>query len=189
MSCWNRRRETERGHNARGGKLVHPIILSPRRVGLLVDGKPTWRLIDAHHEGEALSRAIHQIDGAKFHGQQPGQSVWNKRVGRFQYRCDKHPGEFGTLCEQVDSNGATEYVCPVCRPRAAKDLPEARVCSPTSIQSREFVKEVMRTYCVEPIESWTATEHVCDRCEHYPLQVRTIGKQLHCRCPLCDQAE
>lgn len=189
VSCWNREREGRLGRDARGNVPKTRMVLHPRRVGLVVDGKPTWRIFAAYHEGEALSRAIRQIDGAKFHNRQPGKSVWNARVKRWQYRCDKHPGEFGALVASQDNDGSIGYICPVCRPNAARGLPEARVCSATSIQSREFVREVLRTFCQEPIDAWKATAHVCDRCHHYQLQVRTIGKQLQCRCPLCDASQ
>ncbi|EMI6940237.1 hypothetical protein V6833_004738 [Escherichia coli] len=189
VSCWNREREGKIGKDARGNVPRTRVVLNPRRVGLLVDGKPTWRVFAAYHEGEAVSRAIRQVDGAKFHDQQPGKVVFNARTKTFQYRCKKHGGELSTLAELQRSDGRVEYVCPVCQPGRAKSLPEARVCSTTAIQPREFVREIMRAYYDEPVESWKATEYVCDRCEHYALQVRTIGKKLQCRCPLCDAAE
>lgn len=186
VSCWNREREGRLNKDARGNIPKTRIVLSQRRVGLIIDGKPTWRRFEAYHEGEAISRAIRQIDGAKLHDQQPGNIIWNPRVKRYQYRCNRHPGEFGTLVAHQCDDGIETYHCPVCTPQRARDLPEAHVCSSTSIQSLEYVREVMRTFCFEPIESWKATDFVCDRCSHYALQVRTIGGKLQCRCPLCD---
>ncbi|EPB8478524.1 hypothetical protein ACRTIQ_004402 [Escherichia coli] len=190
VSCWNRRRETERGSNARGRPQETPITLHLRRVGLVdADGNQTWRRFDAWHDGEAISRAIRQIDGAKFHDQQPGKSVWNQRIGRFQYRCGKHQGEFGTLRELVADDGATEYVCPVCKPGRASELPEARICSATSIQSKEFVRDmlVQTGNAVHLTEHFAPTAHVCEQCTHYAIEARLRNDRVETRCPLCDQ--
>lgn len=189
VSCWNRRRETERGFNARGRPQETPINLHPHRVGLVgTDGKPTWRLFEAWHDGEAVSRAVRQVDGAKFHDQQPGQSVWNPRVKRWQYRCDKHCGEFGTLVERHGTDGSVECICPVCRPKAAKGLPEARVSSATSISSADFVRELlMLTGKAKDLTDYFApTAHICDRCQHYAIEARLRSGKVECRCPMCD---
>lgn len=187
VSCWNRRKESEKGRNARGTTIMFPITLTPRRVGLIIDGKPTYRRFLAIHDGEAISRAIRQVDGAGFHDQQPASSVWNPRAGRFQYRCSKHPGEFGTLRELVSDDGAIEHTCPVCTPGRAKGLPEARVEAATSLASPEWVTFIMSEspWVSEITEQWTPTPHVCDRCQHYPIQVRQRSR-IEARCPLCD---
>jgi len=189
VSCWNRRRETERGFNARGRPMETPINLHPHRVGLLgADGNPTWRKFDAWHDGEATSRAARQVDGAKFHDLQPGKSVWNHRVGHFQYRCDKHSGEFGTLRERQSDDGTVTYVCPVCRPNAAKDLPDARVMASTSLSSPEFVREsmVLTGVANHLTEHFAPTAHICDRCKHYAIEARLRTGRVETRCPMCD---
>ncbi len=83
VSCWNREREGRLNKDARGNVPKTRMVLHPRRVGLVNDGKPTWRTFDAYHEGEAVSRAVRQVDGAKFHDLHPGKSVWNVRVKRW----------------------------------------------------------------------------------------------------------
>lgn len=189
VSCWNRRRETERGFNARGKPQEVPINLYPRRVGLVgSDCKPTWRRFDAWHDGEAISRAVRQIDGARFHNKQPGKSVWNQRVRRFQYRCEKHPGEFGSLVERHSEDGAIQYVCPVCMPGSAKGLPEAHVCSATSLSSPDFVREsmVLTGAANHLTEHFAPTAHICDRCQHYAIEARLRNGRTETRCPMCD---
>jgi len=184
VSCWNRRREAERGRNARGRPPMFPHTMTPRRVGLVVDGKPAFRRFLAHHEGEAVSVALRQVDGAKFHNLQPGAAAWNAKAGRFEYRCSKHPGEFGALRELVSGDGTVEYICPVCSPGRAVGLPVARVEAATSIMQGEF----MAAACEDAQEVWTPTAHVCDRCEHYPIQVRRRPRgAVEAQCPLCDQ--
>lgn len=185
VSCWNRRREAERGRNARGRPPMFPHTMTPRRVGLMVDGKPVYRRFMAHHEGEAVSRAVRQVDGAKFHSMQPSAATWNSRASRFQYRCSKHPGEFGSLRELVSADGTIQYVCPTCKPGRARGLPEANVEAATSLMPAEFVAVVV-SHCDVP-EVWTPTAHICDRCEHYPIHVRRRPRgAVEARCPLCD---
>jgi hypothetical protein len=188
VSCWNREREGRIGKDARGKLPKTRMVLHPHRIGLVgVDGKLTWRRFDAWHEGEAISRAIRQIDGATFHDQQPGKTVWNKRVRRFQYRCNKHPGEFGTLRELVADDGAVTYRCPVCEPGRARGLPDATVTASTSIQTRDFAKDLMQTVVQDIGEHWIPTAHICDQCRHYALEVRARSRKLECRCPMCDR--
>ena len=187
VSCFNRERESRIGKNARGRMPQTMVILSPRRVGLAIDGKPVWRRFAAWHEVESLSRAIRQIDGAKFHPEQPGKSVWNARVGRFQYRCSLHGGELSTLVERRNDDGTTEYICPVCRPAAAKSLPEAMVTASVSFSSPGFVKELLaKLGDVELAEYFTPVSFICDRCSHYQIEVRKRGSRVECRCPACD---
>lgn len=189
VSCWNRRRETERGFNARGKPQETPIDLHPRRVGLIdAEGNPTWRRFDAWHAGEAISRAIRQVDSAKFHDKQPGKSIWNQRVRRFQYRSDKHQGEFGSLVEFHRDDGTIQYVCPVCKPGRAKGLPEAHVCSATSLSSPEFVRESMEqtNIAIHLTEQFAPTAHICDRCQHYAIEARLRNGRTETRCPMCD---
>lgn len=184
VSCWNRRREAERGKNARGRPPLYPHTMAPRRVGLVVDGKPVYRRFMAHHDGEVVSSALRQVDGAKFHNLQPGASAWNAKAGRFEYRCSKHPGEFGALRELVSGNGTVEYICPVCSPGRAAGLSVARVEAATSIMPGEFVADD----CEDAPEVWTPTAHICDRCLHYPIQVRRRPRgRVEAQCPLCDQ--
>ena len=189
VSCWNRRRETERGFNARGRPLETPIDLHPRRVGLMdSNGKPTWLRFDAFHDGEAISRAIAQVDGAQFHDMQPGKSVWNARIKRWQYRCGQHGGELSTLVERQCDDGTVEYVCPVCSPGRARGLPDATVTSSTSLSSPEFVQEelIQRQIAWQLTEHWTPTAHICDRCRHYAIEARQRSGKVECRCPICD---
>lgn len=187
VSCWNRRREALRNRDARGNVPKTKTILHPRRVGLVVDGKPTWRHFDAWHDGEAISRAIRQIDGAKFHDRQPGKSVWNARVGRWQYRCPQHGGELSTLVERQSDDGCVEYICSVCRPDAAKGLPEAHVCSATSLSSPEFVRDMLvQTGNAEHLtEHFAPTAHICEQCTHYAIEARLRNDRVETRCPLC----
>ncbi len=186
VSCWNRRRETERGYNARGKPLMNPIIMTSRRVGLVVGGKPAYRRFLSWHDGEAVSRAIRQIDGVKFHSMQPGTPTWNVKSERFEYRCSKHHGEFGALRELVSGDGDVEYICPVCSPSRAKALPVARVVAPTSI----IPKELAALDYDDAPEGWTPTAHICDRCQHYPIQVRKRPDwRTEARCPLCDSRQ
>lgn len=188
VSCWNRRRESRIGKNARGRPPQILVFLTSRRVGLVINGKPAWRQFDAWHEGEAISRATRKVDGAKFHDVQPGKSVWNHRVGRFQYRCRHHGGEFSTLVERRNNDGTLEYICPVCRPNAARALPDATVKASASFASPGFVKELLEltgasdqlTECFKP------TTHVCDRCQHYAIEAKIRGSQINTRCPMCD---
>ncbi|UVF21366.1 hypothetical protein HPT29_009670 [Microvirga terrae] len=165
------------------------IVLSARRVGVMgSDGKPAWRRFDAWHDGEAISRAVRQTDGARFHDKQPGKSVWNQRVRGFQYRCEKHPGEFGSLVERQSDDGTIQYICPVCTPGRAKGLPEARVCSATSLSSPELVRELLvQTGIASHLtEHFAPTAHVCDRCQHYAIEARLRNGRSETRCPICD---
>ncbi len=185
-SCFNRRRETIRGLNARGRPMGTPVNLEWRRVGLMVKGTPTYRRFLAWHDGEAISSAVRQVNGARFHAEQPAKSVWNAKASRFEYRCGQHPGEFGSLRELVSADGTIQYVCPTCHPGRAKGLPEARVEAGTSILPREIVEMICQPLTVPP--TWTSTAHICDRCQHYPVQVRRrSGDRVESRCPLCDQ--
>lgn len=184
VSCFNRKRETEKGKNGRGKPPQTLVVLSPRRVGLVINGKPAWRRFMAWHEGEAISRAVRQIDGAQFHAQQPGKSVWNARAKRWQYRCEKHGGELSTLVERAADDGTVEYVCPVCKPGRARGLPEARVEAATSVLPAEFVREAMDLPGRDP-EQWTPTAHVCGECSHYAVEVRVRNRAIEARCPIC----
>ncbi|MCC4746031.1 hypothetical protein [Escherichia coli] len=165
------------------------MVLHHRRVGLVgSDGKPSWRRFDCWHEGEAISRAVRQIDGAKFHDQQPGKSVWNQRVGRFQYRCTKHGSELSTLREMVADDGSIQYVCPVCTPGRAKGLPDATVTASTSLSSPEFVLEsmVLTGVAKDLTDQFAPTAHICDRCQHYAIGARLRTGRVETRCPMCD---
>jgi hypothetical protein len=187
VSCWNRHRETVIGCDARGNKPKTLMTLTPRRVGILdAEGKPAWMRFASLHDGEAISLVIRKVDGAKFHDEQPAQSVWNSRTKRWQYRCEKHPAEFGTLRELVADDGSIRYVCPVCKPGLAKGHPEATVTGATSIQDAEFVKEIMRPVSSTMREQWTPTAHICNQCRHYPIESRCRDGVVECRCPLCD---
>lgn len=189
VSCWNREREGKLNKDARGNVPKTRMVLHHRRVGLVgADGKPTWHLINVYHEGEAISRAVRQFDGAKFTEKQPGNSAWNQRVGRFQYRCDKHPGEFGTLRELVADDGSIQYVCPVCTPGRAKGLPDATVTASTSLSSPEFVREsmVLTGVARDLTDQFAPTAHICDRCSHYAIEARLRSGMVETRCPMCD---
>lgn len=189
VSCWNRQRETERGRDARGNDPKTKTVLYARRVGVVdADGNATWRRFDALHEGESVSKAIRQIDGAQFHSQQPGKVVFNARTKEFQYRCTRHGGELSSLVERHCNDGSIQYVCPVCTPKSAKGLPEARVCGATSLSSAEFVREslMFRGVGCELTEHWTPTAHVCDRCRHYAIEARLRSGRVETRCPMCD---
>ncbi|WP_421243499.1 hypothetical protein [Aeromonas enteropelogenes] len=165
---------------------MNPIIMTSRRVGLVVGGKPAYRRFLSWHDGEAVSRAIRQIDGVKFHSMQPGTPTWNVKSERFEYRCSKHHGEFGALRELVSGDGDVEYICPVCSPSRAKALPVARVVAPTSI----IPKELAALDYDDAPEGWTPTAHICDRCQHYPIQVRKRPDwRTEARCPLCDSRQ
>ncbi|WP_370602973.1 hypothetical protein [Escherichia coli] len=164
-------------------------MLHPRRVGLVgADGKPTWRRFDAWHAGEAISRAVRQIDSAKFHDKQPGKSVWNARIKRWQYRCGQHGGELSTLVERQCDDGTVEYVCPVCSPGRAKGLPEAQVCSATSLSSPEFVREsmVLTGVARDLTDQFAPTAHICDRCQYHAIEARLRSGRVEARCPQCD---
>lgn len=190
VSCWNREREGRIGRDARGNIPQTRVVLRPRRVGMLdADGKPTWRRFDVYHEGELISRAVRQEDGVKFHDLQPGKTIWNARVKRWQYRCNQHGGELSTLVERQCDDGTVEYVCPVCSPGRAKGLPEARVCSGTSLSSPEFVRESMTLTgsAAHLTEHFAPTAHICDRCSHYAIEARLRSGKVECRCPMCDQ--
>lgn len=188
VSCWNRQREGRLNKDARGNVPKTRMVLHPRRVGLVIDGKPTWQTFDAYHEGEAVSRAVRQVDGAKFHDLQPGKSVWNARIKRWQYRCDQHPGEFGTLREMVADDGSIQYVCPVCTPGRARGLPDATVTSSTSLSSPEFVREsmVLTGVAKDLTDQFAPTAHICDRCQHYAIEARLRSGRVETRCPQCD---
>lgn len=189
VSCWNREREGKLNKDARGNVPKTRMVLHPRRVGLVgADGKPTWRRFSCWHDGEAISRAAREIDGAKFQDLQPGKSVWNARIKRWQYRCDQHPGEFGTLREMVADDGSIQYVCPVCTPGRARCLPDATVTSSTSLSSPEFVREsmVLTGVTKDLTDQFAPTAHICDRCQYHAIEARLRSGRVEARCLQCD---
>lgn len=187
VSCWNRHRETKVNQDARGNEPLTKTILSPQRIGLLVDGKPTWRRFNGVHLGEAINRALLYIPGATFHDEQPGISIWDPKAGKFQYRCRKHPGEFGVLREMESEDGTVEYVCPVCTPKRAKGLPDARVEATVSIHDRQFVPSMMNMVTGEMPQDWMTTAVICGDCHQYPVKIRLRSGKIESRCPQCDE--
>lgn len=189
VSCWNREREGKLGRDARGNVPKTRMVLHPHRVGLVgADGKPTWRRFDCWHDGEAISLAVRQFDGAKFTNKQPGRSVWDANGRRWTYRCDRHPGEFGTLREHQSDDGTVTYRCPVCEPGRARGLPDATVTASISLSSPEFVRELMVLTGVanDLTDQFAPTAHVCDRCHHYAIEARLRTGRVETRCPMCD---
>lgn len=186
VSCWNRRRETKINQDARGRSPLTKTILRPWRIGLMVDGKPAWRRFYGTNIGEAISASIRHIDGATFHDGQPGIPTWNPRVKHWQYRCHKHPGEFGVLRELERDNGSIEYICPVCTPKVARGLPDSKVEATVSIQDRQFVPSMMSIVLGEMPEHWLSTAVVCAECRQYLVQIRVRTGKIEARCPCCD---
>ncbi|WP_150643880.1 hypothetical protein [Pseudomonas fluorescens] len=62
--------------------------LRARRVGIIVNGKPDYRLVaESQNDTEVLARCIREMpDGLAFHDEQPGITAWNEQAQRFEYR-------------------------------------------------------------------------------------------------------
>lgn len=200
-SCYNRQREAKKGRNGRGTVPVKFKPLRPRRVGMLVDGEPRWRLIDGcQTEREASAVQLregveagvlgwHVEMGAKpapttptpapveLHGDQPGRIVWLPRSRRFAYQSR---GQL--LAADQDEGGWLTY-----RPMRRGETP-APVMPPTFVAGVHW----LATWLGEPVadarelgEAWRSTAFVCRGCRGGMLEARRRGSRIECRCPAC----
>lgn len=182
VSCWNRKREEEKGCNARG-HVPEPLIISNWLIGVEIDGEQRYRRHSGAHQGEAIIRCALALPGVRFHDSRPG-SVAHGDDG-FTYRCNKHPEE--RLREETGKRGAVAFVCPVCGPEAAA-LPV-----PTVLQALELrtVGEAAAVYsAIRPDKcSEIHTASICSGCRQSTIKIRRSSGRTVATCHGCGATE
>lgn len=86
VSCRNRQRGWRLGRNYKGKALITFVPLQVRRVGIMVDGVPSFQMIaDTQNEVEPLAKCIcFARESVAFHAEQPGITVWNEVTRSFE---------------------------------------------------------------------------------------------------------
>lgn len=188
VSCWNRQREWKLGRNARGRVPKTYVPLRARRVGVIVNGEPGYRLVaETQNDAEALARCIREMpDGLAFHDEPPGITSWNKQAQRFEYRDRNAPGnvmlelEHGGLIHYVSVNETSLRLGEVV---AVPCIPTVRMNAHTAATWLALDQD--RNGAAITSE-WRPQAIVCSACGIAQVQARTIADRVDCRCPACE---
>lgn len=185
VSCYNREREARVGSNAKGKVPVRYIEPRDRLVGLLVDGQPTWRLVRGQNDAEPIARSVRLSDGAaRFHGQQPGVSVWSDEREQFEYRTAD-----GEVLLEVRYGDEVSYL-PVDPDTLRWGEHPVTPKMPTQVSGVGFVAKWLAQIeddedAERPGPEWRATGFVCRACNSGQVQARRQAGMVHARCPAC----
>lgn len=179
VSCGNRAAEYRRGRNAKGTACSRYVVPRPRRVGVVVDGAPTWRMIEGQNAAEPLARA--RRAGLQMHSHLPGRAVWNDEAARFEYRDDAG----GVLLELQDGDDL-HFV-------AVDRLHPGETPAPVLAPAIELSAGLLATWLQvsgevgELLDDWRAQPVLCGGCHHAPLQARRRAGRAEVRCQACGE--
>ncbi len=187
VSCWNRQREWKLGRDARGKAPKTYVPLRARRVGIIVNGEPGYRLVaETQNDAEALARCVREMpDGLAFHDEHPGVAAWNKQALCFEYRDRVDPSR--VLLELKDGN-RLHFVSV-----KASSLRQGEVAA---IPSMPTVRMSVNTAAVwfdldqdgdgmAVTSEWRPQAIVCSTCCIAQIQARRFAGVVECRCPAC----
>jgi len=109
VSCWNRQREWRLGRNSKGKTPLTFVPLQVRRVGIMVDGVPSYQLIaDTQNEIEPLAKCIRFArESVVFHDEQPGITAWSAQTRSFECR-DR--ADSSRVLLELKQDGVIRYV-------------------------------------------------------------------------------
>lgn len=181
VSASNREAEWRRGRNAKGRAPSTFIPLTSRRIGVLIDGKPAYRMIDETQNcQEPLARAIRFTPGVRFHGQRPGTPTWNVDRGAFKYR-DAH----GCVLLELEDGGALHYI-------AADRLYQGETPAPVHQDTLVWPVEVAATWLALAgaaeglqVDEFMPMSIICGGCNSAQLFARERAGRVECRCNAC----
>lgn len=179
VSCGNRAAEYRRGRNARGTACLGYVVPRPRRVGVVVDGAPAWRMIEGQNNSEPLARA--RRARLEMHGRQPGRTVWNAEAARFEYRDDA-----GRVLLELQDGEDLHFI-------AVDRLHSGETPAPVLAPTIELSAELLATWLQvsgevgDLLEDWRAQPVLCGGCHHAPLQARRRAGRAEVRCQACGE--
>lgn len=181
VSASNREREWRRGRNARGTAPADFIPLVPRRVGVLIDGTPAYRLLrGCQNCKEPLARAIRFMPGVRFHGERPGVPTWNPERKAFEYLDPQGRVLLELLMDGVLHYIAVERLHPGETPAAVRQdtlvLPVEVAAAWLALAGED---EGLK------IDEWMFTALVCGGCNSAQIFARERAGRVECRCPAC----
>ncbi|WP_050577318.1 hypothetical protein [Pseudomonas cremoricolorata] len=187
VSCWNRQREWRIGKNAKGTAPKTFTPLRTRRVGLIVDGEPCYRLVpDTQNDAEPLAKSIRELpEGLAFHDEQPGITTWNEQAQRFEYRDRSDPTR---VMLELIVDGMLHYVSA-----------EADSVQPGDVIAAPTMPTMMASVHVAAIwlaldedgdgaqvsTEWRPQPFVCSDCGIAQVRARRFAGWVECRCPAC----
>lgn len=190
VSCWNREAEYRRGRNAKGTPPKTYVPATPRRVSILVDGTPCWRMVIGQTAREPIARAIRLTEGVQFHDDHPGEPHWNAKAKRWEYLSREHRGH--VLLELEERDGSLSY-----HPAKPDSLRPgevlATVRAPTTLMCAGLAAEWF-TATQEHGDGaavgseWLPTDIVCECCRAGQLQARRRSGRIEVQCIACEDS-
>ncbi len=190
VSCYNRQREYSRGCNAKGRPPKTYVPATPRRVSILIDGAPSWRMVIGQTAGEPIARAIRLTEGVQFHDEHPGEPHWNTKAKRWEYLSREHRGH--VLLELEERDGSIIYV-PAKRNSLRPGEVVATVRAPTTLMSAGLAAEWLAATrehgdgAVVDVE-WRPVDIVCECCRSGQLQARWRSGRMEVQCIACEDS-
>lgn len=187
VSCWNRRREWRLGRNSKGKAPITFVPLQVRRVGIMVDGVPSYQMIaDTQNEVEPLAKCIRFArESVAFHDEQPGITVWNAQTRSFEYRDRADPSRVMLELKQDGViryvSAATDNLCPG-DIAAVVRMPTLRLSVYTAVDWLGMDEE--GDGAAITVE-WRPQAIVCASCNIALVQARRFAGRIECRCPAC----
>ncbi len=177
VSCANRASEYRRGRNSKGTAPATYVPPRPRRIGVMVDGAPAWRLFEGQNSAEPLARARRL--GLEMHSAAPGQASWNAERGAFEY-----VDELGRVLVELEVDGELHFI-PVDQTRDG-EVP-VQVVARTTELSADLLAMWLRLSGEALGEDWRYQDVLCSNCRHSPLHARRRAGRYECRCPACSE--
>ncbi len=180
VSASNREQEWRRGRNAKGTVPSAFVPLVPRRVGVLIDGMPAYRMVrDTQNCQEPLARAIRFTPGVRFHGQRPGTPTWNADRGAFEYRAA------GRVLLELQLDGALHYI-PVERLHPGET--PAHVHQDTLVWPVEVAATWLAMAGEEEglqVDEFMPMPIICGGCNSAQVFARERAGRVECKCGAC----
>lgn len=190
VSCWNREREYRVGQNAKGKPPKTYVPAAPRRVSIMVDGTPSWRMVIGQTAREPIARAIRLNEGVQFHDEHPGEPHWNAKAKRWEYLSREHRGH--VLLELEERDGSIIYV-PAKRNSLRPGEVVATVRAPTTLMSAGLAAEWLAATrehgdgAAVDVE-WRPVDIVCECCRSGQLQARRRSGRMETQCIACEDS-
>lgn len=187
VSCWNRQREWRLGRNSKGKAPITFVPLQVRRVGIMVDGVPSYQMFaDTQNEVEPLAKCIRFArESVAFHDEQPGITVWSAQTRSFEYRDRADPSR---VMLELKQDGVIRYVsaasdslCPG-DVAAVVRMPTLRLSVYTAADWLGMDEE--GDGAAITVE-WRPQAIVCASCNIALVQARRFAGRIECRCPAC----
>lgn len=178
----NRQAEWRRGRNAKGSAPSWFVPLTSRRVGVVIDGTPAYRMIDETQNcQEPLARTIRFIPGARFHGERPGTPTWNADRHAFEYR-----DAMGGVLLELQLDNVLHYIAvPI------SSLRQGETPAPVHRDTLVWPVEVAATWLALAGEDeglqveWLPMPIICAGCASAQVFARKRAGVVECRCNVC----